>query len=181
MKITKIFDKYFQPYAEYCIRTAFSEEKLKKVLAEECPATSDVPSWQAFKAAIGLSQSIFFSCKPDNPLQLRPVRGTRNTSRGEVFIQCEKVSEQESILHIVIAREQCYKWLLYVIFLLALFWGIAASFVVWWAIFFPLLFWGIAFAVLECCKEMAEAEVPQIRTDLECLLRALERKYSGER
>jgi hypothetical protein len=35
----KLFDKYFQPYAEYCLRTTLSEEELKEALAKECPAT----------------------------------------------------------------------------------------------------------------------------------------------
>ena len=30
----KLFDKYFQPYAEYCIRTTFSEDELKEALAQ---------------------------------------------------------------------------------------------------------------------------------------------------
>ena len=30
----KLFDKCFQPYAEYCIRTTFSEEELKEALAQ---------------------------------------------------------------------------------------------------------------------------------------------------
>ena len=47
----KIFDKYFQPYAEYCLRTTLSEEELKEALAQECPSTSDVLSWKAIKAA----------------------------------------------------------------------------------------------------------------------------------
>ena len=37
----KIFDKYFQPYTEYYLRTTLSEEELKEALAQECPATSD--------------------------------------------------------------------------------------------------------------------------------------------
>ncbi len=53
----KLFDKYFQPYAEYCLRTTLSEDELKETLAKECPATSDVLSWKAIKAAMGL-------CKP---------------------------------------------------------------------------------------------------------------------
>ena len=40
----KIFDKYFQPYAEYCIRTTLSEDELKETLAKECPAAADVLS-----------------------------------------------------------------------------------------------------------------------------------------
>ena len=46
----KLFDKYFQPYAEYCLRTTLSEDELKETLAKECPATSDVLSWKAVKA-----------------------------------------------------------------------------------------------------------------------------------
>ena len=30
----KLFDKYFQPYAEYCLRTTFSEDELKEALAQ---------------------------------------------------------------------------------------------------------------------------------------------------
>ena len=55
----KLFDKYFQPYAEYCIRTTLSEDELKEALAQECPATSDILSWKAIKAAIGLSKTDF--------------------------------------------------------------------------------------------------------------------------
>ena len=61
----KLFDKYFQPYAEYCIRTTLSEDELKEALAQECPATSDVLSWKAVKAVFGLSKTIVFSCDPD--------------------------------------------------------------------------------------------------------------------
>ena len=53
----KLFDKYFQPYAEYCLRTTLSEDELKETLAKECPATSDVLSWKAIKAAIGLRKT----------------------------------------------------------------------------------------------------------------------------
>ena len=50
----KLFDKYFQPYAEYCLQTTLSEDELKETLAKECPATSDILSWKAIKAAFGL-------------------------------------------------------------------------------------------------------------------------------
>ena len=60
----KLFDKYFQPYAEYCLRTTLSEDELKEALAQECPATSDILSWKAIKAAIGLSKTIVFFCDP---------------------------------------------------------------------------------------------------------------------
>ena len=109
----KIFDKYFLPYAEYCLRTTLSEDELKETLAKECPATSDVLSWKAIKAAMGLSKTIVFSCDPDDPLHLHPIKAYRNTSRGALFIRCEKAAGEETILHISIAQSGKYKWLLY--------------------------------------------------------------------
>ena len=171
----KIFDKYFQPYAEYCLRTALSEEELKEALAQECPV-SDVLSWKAIKAAIGLSKTIVFSCDPDDPLHLHPIKAYRNTSRGDLFIRCEKAADEETILHISIAPNGKYKWLLYVIGIVALFWGVAASFVIWWGIFLSVIFIGFLFIVLEGCRAMAMDEVPQSRQNFEILLRTLERK-----
>ena len=66
--------------------------------------------------------------------------------------------------------------LLYAIGFFALFWGVAASFVIWWGIFLSVVFIGFLFIVLECCRAMAMDEVPQIRQDFEILLRTLERK-----
>ena len=172
----KLFDKYFQPYAEYCIRTTFSEEELKEALAQECPVTTDIFSWKAIKAAIGLSKTIVFSCDPDDPLHLHPIKAYRNTSRGDLFIRCEKVSDEETILHISIAQSGKYKWLLYAIGIFALFWGVAASFVIWWGIFLSVIFIGFLFIVLECCHAMAMDEIPQTRRDFESMLRMLERK-----
>ena len=172
----KLFDKYFQPYAEYCIRTTLSEDELKEALAQECPATSDILSWQAIKAAIGLSKTIVFSCDPDNSLCLHPLKAYRNTSRGDLFIRCDKTSGTETILHISIAQSGKYKCLLYGIVIFALFWGVAASFVIWWGIFLSAFFIGLVFIVLECCHAIAMDEVPQIRQDFEILLRTLERK-----
>ena len=86
----KLFDKYFQPYAEYCLRTTLPEDELKEALAKKCPATSDVLSWKAIKAAIGLSKTIVFSCDPDDSLHLHPIKAYRNTSRGDLFIRVKK-------------------------------------------------------------------------------------------
>ena len=172
----KIFDKYFQPYAEYCLRTTLSEEDLKEALAQECPATSDVLSWKAVKAVFGLSKTIVFSCDPDDSLHLHPIKAYRNTSRGDLFIRCEKAAGEERILHISIAQSGKYKYLLYGIVIFALFWGVAASFVIWWGILLSVVFIGHVFIVLKCCHAMAMDEVPQIRQDFEILLRTLERK-----
>lgn len=167
---------WLHSYAEYCIRTTFSEEELKKALAQECSATSDILSWETVKAALGLSKTVVFSCDPDDLLHLHPIKAYRNTSRGDLFIRCEKAGNGETILHISIAQSGKYKWLLYGIGILALLWGIAASFVIWWGIFLSVIFIGLFFIVLECCHAMALDEVPQIRQDFEILLRTLERK-----
>ena len=172
----KLFDKYFQPYVEYCLRTTLSEDELKETLAKECPATSDVLSWKAIKAAFGLSKMIVFSCDPDDPLHLHPIKAYRNTSRGDLFIRCEKASDEETVLHISIAQSGKYKYLLYAIGIFALLWGVAASFVIWWGIFLSVIFIGLVFIVLEICHAMAMDDVPQIRRDFEIMLRTLERK-----
>ena len=123
-----------------------------------------------------LSKTIVFSCDQDDPLHLHPIKAYRNTSRGDLFIRCEKAVGEETILHISIAQSGKYKYLLYAIGFFALFWGVAASFVIWWGIFLSVVFIGLLFIVLECCHAMAMDEVPQIRQDFEILLRTLERK-----
>lgn len=129
----KIFDKYFQPYAEYCLRTTLSEEELKEALAQECPATSDVLSWKVIKAAMGLSKTIVFSCDPDDPLHLHPIKTYRNTFIGDLFIRCEKAAGEETIISI--AQSGKYKWLLYAIGFFALFWGVVRNLLVTSTIF----------------------------------------------
>ena len=172
----KIFDKYFQPYAEYCIRTAFSEDELKEVLKKECPAATDVFSWKAFKAVFGLSKTVVFSRNPDNPLHLSCIKFPRNSSAGKVFIQCEKAANGETILHIAIGPDRKQKYALYGICIFAFIWGIAASFVIWWGILVPIPFIGCLFIVLECCRAAGLDEIPRIRQDFEVMLRTFERK-----
>ena len=172
----KLFDKYFQPYAEYCIRTTLSEDELKAVLKKECPATGDILSLKAFKAVIGLGKTVIFSCNPDDPLHLTPLKFPRNSSRGDLFIQCENAANGETILHISLGPNGKYKYLAYAICVFASGWGIAASFIIRWGIFLPVLFIGLFFIVLECCRAAGIDEVPQIRQDFEMMLRTLERK-----
>ena len=172
----KLFDKYFQPYAEYCIRTTLSEDELKAALLKECTATGDILSWNAFRAVIGLDKTVVFSCNPDNPLHLTPIKFSRNSSRGDLLIQCEKAANGETVLHIAIGPNGKYKYLAYAICVFASGWGIAASFIIWWGIFLPVLFIGLFFIVLECCRSAAMDETNQIRQDFEVMLRALERK-----
>ena len=172
----KLLDRYFQTYAEYCIRTPLSEDELKAVLKKECPATGDILSLKAFKAVICLGKTVIFSCNPDNPLHLTPLKFPRNSSRGDLFIQCENAANGETILHISLGPNGKYKYLAYAICVFAFIWGIAASFAVWWFIFAPIPFIGFLFIVLECCQAAAMNEVNQIRLDFEVMLRTLESK-----
>ena len=40
----KIFEKYFESYAEYCLRTTFSGDELKAVFVKELPLYYDLSS-----------------------------------------------------------------------------------------------------------------------------------------
>ena len=177
----KIFDKYFQPYAEYCIRTAFTEDELKAALQKECRATLDVPSWQTFKASFGLTKRTVFSRHPDDPLHLTPIRGGRNSARGELFIQCEAGSENTTVLHILIAPQRREKYIVYILSIYGLlFCTVAAFAAAWWVIFMLIPFITILFVVLEGCRATAQEETPKIRQDFESFLRELEEKYSSQ-
>ncbi len=177
----KIFDKYFQPYAEYCTRTTLSEDELKDVLTKECRAALDIPSWQTFKASFGLTERTVFSRHPDDPLHLIPIRGGRNSARGELFIQCEKGSENTTILHILIAPPRWGKYVVYIIGIYGLLFCTGGAFAAaWWIIFMLIPFITILFVVLEGCRATAQEETPKIRQDFESFLRELEEKYSSQ-
>ena len=60
----KLFDKYFQPYAEYCLQTTFSEDELKEVFAREIPLHSGFAA--GFRAML-LGKTITFF-EPISPL-----------------------------------------------------------------------------------------------------------------
>ena len=169
----KIFDRYFQPYAEYCTRTTFSEDELKAVISKECPATGDI-SWKAFKAAIGLGKTVVFSCNPDNPLHLTPLKYPRNSSAGDLFIQCEQAVNGETILHITIGPNGKQRFQIYGIFAFALLWGVVASLVIWWGILFSFMFIGFFFIVLEFCRADGMERASQVRQDFERMLREFE-------
>ena len=173
----KLFDRYFQPYAEYCLRTTFSEDELKDVLKKECPKTTDIFSCKTFKAFFGLDKTVVFAVNPDDPLHLAPIKfPRRNSSRGDLFIQCEKAANGETVLHIAIGPDEKYRSLLYGMFIFAFIWGVVASFVIWWGIFLSVLFIGLFFVVLELCREAAMDEANKTRQDFEVMLRALEKQ-----
>ena len=97
----KLFDKYFKPYAEYCLRTTFSEDELKTVFEKELPHVS---SFAAFKAGFEANKFTFF--RRSKPFHLYPVITSRNSLRGEIAVKCEKSEySPETILHITIAPQ----------------------------------------------------------------------------
>ena len=176
----KAYNKYFQPYAEYCVRTTLPEKQLKKALAKECPSVWDVVSLKAVKTAFGFSSTAIFSCNPDNPLHLKAILPGRNSARGEVFIECEELSENATILHITIAPPRFGKYFIWFYNSLALLLGISfAVSVVWWGIFLPLIFICFSFIVLECCHNMAMQETSQLRNNLNNLQKTLESNSSN--
>ena len=172
----KLFDRYFQSYEEYCIRTTFPEDELKEILKKECPAATAVFSWKVFKALTGLEKTVLFSRDPADPFHLVSIKFLRNSAGGDLFIHAEKATDGETILHIVIGPDKKYKYSLYGMCIFAFVWGIAASFVVWWFIFVPIPFIGFLLIVMECCRAAAMDEATEIRQDFEVMLRALERK-----
>ena len=170
----KPFEKYFNPYAQYCLRTAFSEEKLKEVIAKEFPSPNNLSA--GIKAAFTQQKITFF--KTSKPLVLHPVSMSRNTLRGNVLIQCENTpAPDETILHITILPPQNFKWFPYVWCGFALLWGIASLQVMWWGILISLMGIGFFFMAIELKYRMALSEVPQIRKTFETQLRELEKKY----
>ena len=48
----KLFDKYFQPYAEYCIRTTLSEDELKELIRKQDCELSEADLMCIFQGAL---------------------------------------------------------------------------------------------------------------------------------
>ena len=172
----KIFDKYFQPYAEYCLRTTFSEEQLKAVFEKELP---HVFSFAAFKAGFETNKFTFF--RRSKPFHLHPsgIAG-RNSLRGEIAVKCEKAEcSTDTILHITIAPQNislfCWIYLCFAVMM-----GILLLCAGKWQAVIPLGMSVFLFVILALCRSAAENEVPQIRQALENTLRKFEEKYCGD-
>ena len=169
----KIFDRYCQPYAEYCVRTTLSEEELKNGIKKECPAKWDTLSWKVIKSSLTLSKEMVFLCDPDDPLKLCSCRSGRNGLQGEISIQCEKCSTG-TLLHIKIAPGKSVKTFAILWTGAALTGGIIVSCFIWWGIFAALFYIGVFFIVAEFCRATAAEEVPKVRQGLTDLLRKIE-------
>ena len=168
----KFFDKYFQPYAEYCLRTTFSEDELKTVFEKELP---HVFSFAAFKAGFEANKFTFF--RRSKPFHLHPGITGRNSLRGEIAVKCEKSEySPETILHITIAPQNislfCWIYLSFAVMM-----GILLLCAGKWHAIIPFGMSAFLFVILALCRSAAENEVPQIRQAFEETLRKFEEKY----
>ena len=166
-----IFDRFFKPYAEYCLRTTLSEDELKNALEQE------------FSGYFISSIKMLFSkeevsfCRTWKPLTLGTVLRGRNSLRGVVSIRCKKAeSGKETVLDITIAPEdgRLFAWLFLLACIAFLIPFIRAGS---WLFVGPLIMAGFLFVVLAVCRSFAESEVPEIERAFENTLRQLEKKY----
>ena len=173
-----VFGRFFKPYAEYCLRTAFSEDELKSVFRKELPSYNNL--FAVFKAGFDREGVTFFRSR--DPLKLHPGLGGRNSLRGEITIRCERSGHSPgTVLHITIAPPPDTGLLAWIMLCFSVALGILALCAGAWQALFPaLLMPGFLFMVLAFCRWSGENEVPKIRGAFESTLRKLEEKYRGE-
>jgi len=173
-----IFDRFFRPYAEYCLRTTLSEDELKNALEKEFPWYGFL---SGFKTAMSLAaledkvKVVFF--KTGRPLILHPVKIGRNSLRGEVHIHCRKPETAgETVLDITIVPQDT-GLLVWIMFVFAVAMTILFLCAEMWMAVAPLILIGFQFVVLAMCRSIGESEVPEIQRAFETTLRQLEKKY----
>ncbi len=166
-----IFDRFFKPYAEYCLRTTLSEDELKNALEQE------------FSGYFITSINALFSkeevsfCRTGKPLTLSPVLRGRNSLRGEIHIKCRKAEPgKETVLDITIVPQDT-GLLVWIIFVFAVAMTILFLCAGTWKAVAPLILIGFQFVILAMCRSIGESEVPEIQRAFETTLRQLEKKY----
>ncbi len=175
-----IFDRFFKPYAEYCLRTTLSEDELKNALDKE---------FSEYDFISGISLSVFsnddkvYFFKTARPLTLSPGLRGSNDLRGVISIQCRKAEPgKETVLDITIAPKD-KRWLYLLLYGCLLAVVILGSANLWWwfGIVFALLGLGALFLNLAASRSFADSEVPEIQRAFEKNLRQLEKKYKSEK
>ena len=166
-----IFDRFFSPYAEYCLRTTLSEDELKNALAKELPGYLF-----ASVKAVFCKEEVFF-CRTGKPLILHPVLRGRNSLRGEIRIQCRETETADETALDVTIKPQNLGWLVWIIFIFAVAMTVLLLRAGTWMAAAPLIVIGFQFAVLAACRSIGESEVPEIQRAFEETLRWLEKKY----
>ena len=170
-----IFDRFFRPYAEYCLRTTLSEDELKTSLEKEF---SEYDFLSGIEAAFREETVNFF--KTDRPLTVRPVLFGRNNLRGVISMQCLKAaSARETVLNVTIAPRND-RWLGWGISGFCIMASLIFCFGMWQGVF-PLLMAGFLFLNLVLSRSYATNETPVIRREFEKNLRKLEKKYKDGR
>ena len=166
-----IFDRFFKPYAEYCLRTTLSEDELKNALEQE------------FSGYFISSIKMLFSkeevsfCRTWKPQVLHPVLRGRNSLRGEIHIKCRKAEPgKETVLDITIVPQDT-GLLVWIIFVFAVAMTILFLCAGTWKAVAPLILIGFQFVILAMCRSIGESEVPEIQRAFETTLRQLEKKY----
>ena len=166
-----IFDRFFKPYAEYCLRTTLSEDELKNAVETE------FPKYGFFSAneAVFSEETVFFF-KTARPLTLKPVLCGRNNLRGVISMQCLKAaSARETVLDVTIAPRND-RWLGWGISGFCIMAVLIFCFGMWQGVF-PLLMAGFLFLNLVLSRSYAANETPVIQREFENTLRQLEKKY----
>ena len=166
-----IFNRFFKPYAEYCLRTTLSEDELKNALEQE------------FSGYFITSINALFSkeevsfCRTGKPLTLSPVLRGRNSLRGEIHIKCRKAEPgKETVLDITIVPQDI-GLLVWIISFFAIAMTILFLCEGSWKAVAPLILIGFQFVILAMCRSIGESEVPEIQRAFETTLRQLEKKY----
>ena len=173
----KLFDKYFQPYAEYCLRTTFSEEELIEIFAKEFPSCCDI--CKLFKIFIGKKERFY---RTGMPLTLRTYSYDQNSLRSTVFIKCSSAEHScETILHITLAPDSSLVKPFIFVFLGfdLLFISLALCAGVWQGIL-GLIMPLFLFMLLAACRSAEESRIPEICQEFENTLHKLENKYRGQ-
>ena len=164
-----IFDRFFKPYAEYCLRTTFSEDELKDALKKELLKYG---FFSGTKAAFSEETVKFY--KTPRLLTVKPVLRGRNTMRGAISIRCRKTAN-ETVLDITIAPRND-RWLGWGISGFCVMAALIFCFGMWQGVF-PLLMAGFLFLSLAVSRSFAESEIPEIQRTFETTFRQLEKKY----
>ena len=166
-----IFDRFFKPYAEYCLRTTLSEDELKNALDKEFSRFFIT----SVNASFGKEEVAFYRIW--KPLVLHPVLRGRNSLRGEIHIKCRKAEPgKETVLDITIAPQDT-GLLVWIIFVFAVAMTILFLCAGTWKAVGPLVLIGFQFVILVMCRSIGESEVPEIERAFETTLRRLEKKY----
>lgn len=170
-----MLNRYFEPYAEYTLRTILSEEALRGVLEKEYRFL--VCLKKDFSALLHGSAFVPFHLvrsKDEVVLYPRSCRG-RNSLRANVHFTMRKDPHSpESILYVAIrppdSRWFCILWLGFL-----LLWTVGAlGSRQWIALLAVPVMAGGFFLVMHLCRVFAEQEIPQIRSSFEELIRKLE-------